>query len=309
MIELIENLIINADEKHQLKQAYLNKHRYYTDFIDAMAELKENLTNKEFENFLKKFQFNKDYDRQRYLQTVSEVNVLYYVLRVHNNSFRYEPKYNKGYNPECSFEYRHKSMNIEVKCPNMEKRIAAEERDTLKIFSAERVPDYKSNVNDILELIGSNIENNGYSGLEELFRMDNKLKDFLKSAQDKFPISTNLNFNILAISLEIISDMDEWYSYIFGENGVFTQRSFVEEEYGNVDAILITTPACGHAGWCCYGEVNVWKLEETMSLLFLNPNREHTETGIFYITNGIELLGNLTGEFLSFQMKFLPHVE
>jgi len=185
----------------------------------------------------------------------------------------------------------------------MEKRIATEERNTLKIFPAERVPDHKSMVNEISKLIGPNIERSGYSGVEETFRMDNKLKDFLKSAQDKFPVSTDCNFNILIISLEIIPDMDEWYSYIFGENGVFTQKSFVEEKYENVDAILITTPIYGHAGWYYYGEINVWKLEETISLLFLNPDREFTGTGRFYISDGIELFGNLTGEFVKFLQK------
>ncbi|MER2172291.1 MAG: hypothetical protein ABS938_16865 [Psychrobacillus psychrodurans] len=302
-MDSIENLIINASDRHPLKQAYLNNHRYYSDFIEVMSVFEENLTKKDYKSLLKKLQFDKEYDRQRYLQIVSELNVLYYVLRFHNNSFRYEPKYNNGYNPECSFEFMKIDINIEVKCPNMEKRIATEERDTLKIFSAERVPNHKLMINEISKLLGPNIERSGYTGVEETLRLDNKLKDFLKSAQDKFPVSTDLNFNILIISLEIISDMDEWYSYIFGENGVYTQKSFVEEKYENVDAILITTPVCGHAGWCYYEDTNVWKLEETISLLFLNPDREYTGTGRFYISNGIELFGNLTSEFLCFQQK------
>lgn len=297
MVNII-NLINNTSDNHPLKQAYLNKHRYYTDFIEAMAVLEENLTKKEYRNLLKKFQFDKEYDNQKYLQIVSELNVLYYVLRFHNNSFRYEPKYNNGYNPECSFEFKNININIEVKCPNMEKRIASEERNTLKIFSAERVPDHKLMVNEISKLIEPNVERSGYIGVEETFRMDNKLKDFLKGAQDKFPVSTDLNFNVLIISLEIIPDMDEWYSYIFGETGVYTQNSFVEENYENVDAILLTIPVDGHARWCHYGEINVWKLEETISLLFLNPDRQHTGTGRFYYSDGIELFGNFTGEFV-----------
>ncbi|MER2006416.1 MAG: hypothetical protein ABS939_03100 [Psychrobacillus sp.] len=302
-MESIEDLINKTSDKHPIKQAYINKHRYYTDFIETMVVFQENLTKKEYENLLKKFLFDKEYDRQRYLQIVSEINVLYYVLRVHNNNFKYEPKYNNGYNPECSFEFRNKSINIEVKCPNMEKRITTEERNTLKIFLVERLIKHKAIINEISNFIGHNYVGSDYSGIEESTRMDNKLKDFLKSAQNKFPISTGLNLNILVISLETLSDMDEWYLYVFGGNGVFTEKSFVLDEYENVDAILLTTSATGHAGWYYYEDVNVWKLEETLSILLLNPDRELTETGEFYISDGIDLFGGLSKEFLCFLNK------
>lgn len=48
--------------------------------------------------------------------------------------FKYEPKYNGGYNPECEFVYNNKVMNIEVKYSNMIKRMKIELHNTLKIF-------------------------------------------------------------------------------------------------------------------------------------------------------------------------------
>ena len=77
-------------------------------------------------------------------------------------------------------------------------------------------------------------------------RLDNKLKDYIISASNKFPTDSNNYFNILVVSLDIIADLDEWYSYIFGEGGVFTDGSFVSEDYNNVDAILLTTAEAGH---------------------------------------------------------------
>ena len=299
----IESLIKNADDNFPLKQALLCGHRYYEDFLNTMLVFQKNLTRKEYENVLKKFQFNKKYDNQRYLQTVSEINVLYYILRMYNNKFKYEPKYNNGYNPECSFDFRGKTINLEVKCPNMEKRIEAEQRETVKIFSAERIPEHQAIVNELTNIIEPNLKNNGFSGIEEIHRMDNKLKDFLVSAQAKFPKSEDSNFNILAISLDIISDLDEWYSYIFGNNGAFTDQSFIKEKYANVDAILLTTPVCEHTRWSCYNEINVWKLEKTVNLLFLNPDRMYSETGRFYFAEGLYLFGSLTKEFLEFQDK------
>lgn len=299
----IESLVKNADDSFPLKQAFLNGHRYYNDFINTMLVFQNSLTKKEYESVLKKFQFSKKYDKQRYLQTVSEINVLYYILRMYNDQFKYEPKYNNGYNPECSFKFGDKTINIEVKCPNMEKRIAEEEREALKIFSAERIPEHQTVINELKNIIKSNLGNIELSEIEEIHRMDNKLKDFLVSAQAKFPKSEDSNFNILVISLEIISDLDEWYTYIFGNNGAFTNQSFIKEKYTNVDAILLTTPVCEHTRWSCHDEINVWRLEETVNLLFLNPDRQNSETGRFYFEEVLNLFGSMTKEFIEFQEK------
>lgn len=142
-----------------------------------------------------------------------------------------------------------------------------------------------------------------FSGIEVNAKIDNKLKDYLVSGQDKFPASDDNNFNILVIALDIISDVDEWYSYIYGSNGVFTKNTFVDESYDKVDAILLSTPVCGHKAWISLPNVNVWKLEETFNLILLHSDREHTETGKYYISDGIDLFGNLSRDFFIFQQK------
>ena len=194
-------------------------------------------------------------------------------------------------------------MNVEVKCPNMEKRIDAENRNTLKIFATERIPEHDKIVSELTKIIDPNIEKSRFSGIDVNARRDNKLKDYLASGQNKFPASDDNNFNILVIALDIISDVDEWYSYVFGSNGVFTKNTFVDDSYDKVDAILLSTPVCGHKAWIRLANVNVWKLEETFNLLLLHPNREHAETGKYYISDGIDLFGNLSREFLLFQQK------
>lgn len=299
----IEDLVKNIDDNHPLKQAYLCRHRYYTDFLNTMGVFRKNLTKKEYVNILKKFQFNKAFDEQKYLQVVSEINVLYYILRFYNNHFKYEPKYNNGYNPECSFSFQSKTINLEVKCPNMQNRLEAEQRDMVKIFLPERIPNHESIVNGVKSVIEPNLKNLEITGSEELNRMDNKLKDFLISAQAKFPVSDDSNFNVLAISLDIISDLDEWYTYIWGQTGAFTDHSFIEENYENVDAILLTTPMCSHIRWRCYAEKDMWKLEESTNLLFLNSDREYSETGKFYFSEGMKIFGGLTYDFLCFQAE------
>jgi len=56
----IRELVNDASDEHPLKQAYLNNHRYYTDFIEAMAVFEENLTKKNTETFLKNFSLIKN---------------------------------------------------------------------------------------------------------------------------------------------------------------------------------------------------------------------------------------------------------
>lgn len=194
-----------------------------------------------------KIQLESRYNQNYYLQAVSEISILYYILRKYNNKFLYEPKYNGKKNPECCFDYNGKTINIEVKCHDLTKRIECEEHNTLKIVMPKRIPDYKNVINEVKEIIKPNLNNSNYSDVEELSRLDNKLKDFLVSASEKFPKPDNTNLNILVVSLDTIDDLDEWYLYIFGNGGVFTNNSFVLlERYENVDAILLTTVMCGH---------------------------------------------------------------
>lgn len=301
-LEKVIELIKKADDTYPLKIAYNKNHRYYNDFITVLKTFKQILSNKQFNELVNKFQFTKPFNQQRYLQTVSEITILYYVLHSYNKNdkFIYEPKYNGGYNPECSFVYMDKTVNLEVKCPNLEKRLNIEKRNTLKIFSAERIPNHEEVINELLAIIKPNIQDSDYIGVEEKNRLDNKLKDFLIHSQKKFPISDDSNFNILAISLDIVDDLDEWYSYIFGNNGAFTNNSFINEKYDNVDAILLTTPACSHINWEVYNKINVWNLEETVNILLLNPDRQHSKTEEYYIKYGIPMFGNITGEFFMF---------
>lgn len=304
-LEKVLGLIENADDNYPLKIAYKKQHRYYYDFVTVVKTFKQILSIKQFNELVDKFQLAKSFNQQRYLQTVSEITILYYVLRYCNaeHNFIYEPKYNGGYNPECSFAYMDKTVNLEVKCPNLEKRIEIQNKNTLKIFPAERISQHKEIINELSDIIKPKIQDSAYSGVEEEKRLDNKLKDYLISSQKKFPVSDNSNFNILAISLDIVSDLDEWYSYVFGNNGAFTHNSFISEKYDNVDAILLTTPACGHVRWEMYGKINVWSLEETVNILLLNPDREHSKTGDYYIKYGMSMFGELTKEFLMFQQK------
>src|SRR5699024_9389359 len=135
------------------------------------------------------------------------------------------------------------------------KRIKQENSEGVKIFAAERFPN-KDDCVQIQKFIESNIADGHH--IQTIDRMDNKLKDYLISAHNKFQVSDFMNFNILVIAVDIIQDMDEWYSYLFGENGVFTEESFIKDDYSNVDAVLLTNVQHGHMGAGVNLNINCW---------------------------------------------------
>ena len=309
------DIIKNGSVGFPLTKAYKNGHRFYTDFVEMINFFKNRLLSKDYRNLENKILSGCSYvDGQSYLQCMSELVVLYFVMRKLDKyeSFKYEPKYNGGYNPECSFVYAGKTVNVEVKCPHMGKRMKIESHDTLKIAFAERMPNklfYKSVIEDFHHIICLDLDNSEYSGIEIIPRMDNKLKDFLEHSQKKFP-SGDDHFNILVIALEIPQDVDEWYGYLFGSNGAFTHNTYIKTNYDCVDAVLLCTPICGLKRWESYSDKNIWYLENTINLLLLDTrkcyeksNSELSEKGKFYLEHGINMFGDMTSAFLSFQRE------
>lgn len=296
IIDLLETILENTDEKNPIKIAHDNKLKYYNDFIEVLDILNKYLSKNGIKDLLNnKLLLNKKYDEPHYLQAVSEINLLYYVLRKYNNGFKYEPKYNGKKNPECSFKYKDKLINIEVKCPDLTSKIESEKRKTTKLYIPERTEQYKQIINDLKNMSDE---------IEVVKRYDNKLKDYLVSASSKFPESSKEHFNILVISLDIIQDLDEWYTYIFGNEGVFTSESFVpRKNYKNVDAILLTNFMNGHTRYNHedYHNINLWELEQYTNILLLDPSKEHSEKGHFYFYDALNMFGQTTSDFLLFQ--------
>ena len=300
LVQRIEDFIQNNDSIFPLTVAYKNGSRFYSDFIAMIKTFEANLFEKEQDNIYNKiataYSIN---DVQVYLQCNCELMVLYYILRKFNTGFKYEPKYNGNYNPECSFEHKGVVVNIEVKTPNYSKRIAQENSNSLKFFAAERIPDKQAVIEELSGMI--NLDDTDYEGVEELSRLDNKLKDYLEHSQKKFPNGDDY-FNILVIVLQTISDLDEWYSYIFGEKGAFTESSFIESNYENVDSILLCSPINGIIGGEKYYNTNVWYLEKSLSILLFDDRKAKTNKVKlqYYANNAIYFFGAYSRSFFDF---------
>lgn len=300
IIDVLEKKLKNTDDSNPIKIAYSENLRYYSDFIKVLNTFNQYLSKKQIEDLLNnKLLLEKPYNQSHYLQAISEINILYYVLRKFNNEFKYEPKYNGNKNPECSFKCIDYVINLEVKCPDLTSKIECEKRSTNKVHIPERI---KPNTMKIIE--DNFKKNNGNFEIEK--RDDNKLKDYLISSAGKFPKCQDDNFNILVVSLDIISDLDEWYGYIFGNGGVFTSESFVNrEDYKNVDAILLTTSMGIHTAFKDTEDVNRWELENCFNLLFLDTHKQDLKKEDFYNKYAINIFGKFTKFFILYKNEFI----
>lgn len=296
----IISVVENSKVMHPIATAATTGHHYWKDFLMITEDYKKTLSEQDYGEFLVKSRLDCEISTAQYLQFSSEVTVVDYIIRNYSG-FKNEPKYNDKKNPECSFEYEGRTINIEVKCPDLSKRVEQENSEGIKLFAAERFPNKKNYVQS-KELIESNISDG--QSIQTIDRLDNKQKDYLISAHQKFPVSNSSNFNVLVIAVDIIPDMDEWYSYLFGENGAFTDRTYITDDYSNVDAVLLTNVQHGHMGDGVNLDTNCWQLENYVSLLFLDPRKEKCNgLGEYYLHAALNLFGGLTRDFLSFQLK------
>lgn len=238
----IINIVKNSNATHPVAIAAQEGNRYWNDFLVINNDYKKNLSEHEYNNFLDKSQLNHEIKMTQYLSFASETTVVDYIIR-NFDDIKYEPEYNDKKNPECSFEYNGRVVNIEVKCPDLFTKMRQESATGIKLFALERLPK-KDDLIQIKEVVQSNMKDK--QNIQIVNRLDNKLKDYLLSAHQKFPVSSKSYFNILVIALDIIQDMDEWYYYLFGDGGAFTRNTYISEDYSNVDAVMLTNVQHGH---------------------------------------------------------------
>lgn len=295
---VIKSNLENLSDNHPLKIAQEQNSEYYCGFIKFLMNFYKvnNDSDKNIKSIIAKIINCETNNIYRYLQVVSEFSVLNYVVeKVINNkweNFIYEPKYNKNKNPECSFKIDDKIVNIEVKCPDMRK-LHTEEDAFIKVEIPVRMDGYKRVEKEISELNNPNIA--------LIHNQDNKLKDYLISAQSKFPLNDEKYFNILVIALENNHYMDMWYNYIFGDGGAFSKNSYVNGNYSCVHAILLTDVTKMHV--LPLDKSNAWDMGKSLNLLFLNPILQREQIGSFYFEKGMFLFGENTRNFIKYTEK------
>lgn len=289
----IENISQNASDISLINVLKMNNY-YYDEFIHILMEFNKRLSNHQIMNLLNKFNLNKPFDNYSYIQHASELAVLKYIIDKFDRDFLYEPTYDSPKNPECSFKYNDKIINIEVKCPNYKKRDQQQNTNAINVMIPERFYS-KEKIDELCKI----------DGFELLSLLDNKLKDFIEDSHKKFPTVSNNYFNILLISLPSLCDIDEWYVYLFGDKGIFSKNSFIKKDLtNNIHAFVLSDVAKKHTLRSFNFQGN-WKLDDCINLFLPNPeiDKSNLSAKEFYWKNALDMFGGFTRRYHEYILK------
>lgn len=119
---------------------------------------------------------------------------------------------------------------------------------------------------------------------------DNKLKDYLYSAGEKFPTKTNDNeVSVLFVSLDTVHEIQEYVNFLCFNKGLFTNHSFADiEKYKNVDVVIFTNSYYRQKN---HGNINgcAWWLNDGFNFLTFNPHADfkRKEKALSYFASNI----------------------
>lgn len=278
---------------------------YYTEMVEALSLLKPHLNNKQTKCLLNDLQFSGEkFDEAKYLQAACETSIASYISSKFNENFSYEPKINPPKDVDCSFSTKGKEFYIEVKCPDFSNKIEIDNKNAFKIGSFGRM----SNFEEIFETMQGifNPENNPAveddKPLIKQQHMDNKLKDFLLSAHSKFKDTTTTDeLNILAICCADRMDMQKWFHYMYGLQGLFKEDSFHPcAEYKNVDVVLLSNLHHRHHQYWTKDKIKKsWDFSKSFNLIFSNPLRRDDKAEIIWSL--VENIPNHSKELMNYR--------
>jgi len=271
-----------SDSSHYLLKSKDEQSEYYANFTKVILPLKEKLTEKQFEDLLiNKLQMkNASFDEKAFIQIACETTVNAYFARKYPTSFAYEKKLkltNKK-NVECQVRSYYFTYNIEVKCADFEAKEKIENQDSFKFSTYGRIDDYKEAMKEIGEMMieGQKRKGDVPKPLLEQRKMDNNLKDFLISANEKFDSIPNENeVNILVVCCGDANDIQHWHNYMYAPTGLFTRNSFYNpKEYTRVDIVVLTN--IYHRHYKYFEKLHLednWNFDSAFNLAFSNPFR------------------------------------
>lgn len=243
-----------------------------------------------------------NFDEARYLQAACETAVSASIACMFPDSFEYEPKLNAPSDVDCAFSSNGYKFNLEVKCPDYSKVHKQDEQNVFKIGAFGRMQDFIGLSGDLMGLFAS-----ADKSLELRPHMDNKLKDYLLSANKKFPENTNeKELNVLLVCCNDPLDMQKWYYYMFGEQGLFTPSSFHKpQDYSKVDAVVLTNLYHRHYSYQSKTKIEEhWSLERAFNLVFKNRSIQNKKDQAIWAL--VDLFPNFSKEISNFNV---PQIE
>lgn len=258
---------LNFDKNPFLK----GSSHYKNKLLEQIKELPQN-KNLDVQLKIGKSQFNEN----QYYQGAAELTLEFWALRK-KYQYKTDEIISSNSNKNIDLQVVAKKdiyLNFEVKCPN---------KDNYPKNSTTIDYSYRFTVKEESERIKQELNRFLKPFFENLVDMkinDNKLKDYLNSANEKFsaiPCRHN-HLNILLIALPK-DHLISYYLYLYNTcSGLFTNNS---EPYHNVDLVILSGFMDKHHNKNC----EAWDFSKGVNIACLNP-----KSPIFLELNGVNSL-------------------
>lgn len=295
-----EEIMKNTSDLNPLKISFLNETDYFKDFVLLLCDISKRMTEEDTKDLLfNKLQLNRNsFNENQYYQSATELCVIYHVYTLNKANFNYEKvvrddvDQKKGKQPECTTKTDEGFVfNVEAKSPE---RSQKQETDSgvefIYVANVGRA-DTKDIADNQFNMLKSDLEscNENLKVLPKKSN-DNKLKDYLYSAGEKFPTKTSENeVNILFVSLDTVHEIQDYVNFLFFNKGLFTKTPFADiGKYTNVDMVIFTNSYYRQKN---HDNINgcAWWLNEGFNFLTFNPHTDikRKEKALSYFASNI----------------------
>lgn len=295
-----EEIMKNTSDLNPLKISFLDETDYFKDFVLLLCDISKRMTEEDTKDLLfNKLQLNRNsFNENQYYQSATELCVIYHVYTLNKANFNYEKvvrddvDQKKGKQPECTTKTDEGFVfNVEAKSPE---RSQKQETDSgvefIYVANVGRA-DTKDIADNQFNMLKSDLEscNENLKVLPKKSN-DNKLKDYLYSAGEKFPTKTSENeVNILFVSLDTVHEIQDYVNFLFFNKGLFTKTPFADiGKYTNVDMVIFTNSYYRQKN---HDNINgcAWCLNEGFNFLTFNPHTDikRKEKALSYFASNI----------------------
>lgn len=303
---------LSLDKNHYLNKK--NAYEYYNSFWKNI-----NLLSKggyfeicTIDSFCNKLKIGMNFNINSYMQGISE---LMFSIYANTKGYSYEVdkclKTTDNYDVDIQIKHNNYTFNIEVKTPNL---MVKDDKRKVIVNTSYRTMDKNESekVKKIVEeeILNTIIENSEgeYEGFSFKKLDDNKILEYLKSAQNKFIQSDQNSINVLVIAVES-EEMQNYWGYIYNRmSGIFTEnfqgkfkdkdgKIIKSEDFNKTDVIYLTNIPSGHLK--LNDDFDAWNLSSYFNLLCINVNSDKfiNDRNSKIYTLLYDLLPNVNEEF------------
>lgn len=313
-----EEIMKNTSDLNPLKISFLNETDYFKNFVLLLCDISKRMTEEDTKDLLfNKLQLNRNtFNENQYYQSATELCVIYHVYTLNKANFNYEKvirddvDQKKGKQPECTTKTDEGFVfNVEAKSPERNKKQTHKTgTNTIYVANIGRA-DTKEDAENQFNMLKNDLESCNEK-LEVLSQKtdDNKLKDYLFSAGEKFPpVTSEKEVNILFVSLDTVHEIQKYVDFLFFNKGLFTKGSFADiEKYKNVDMVVFTNSYYRQKN---HDNINgcAWWLNDGFNFLIRNPFADYKkkENALLYFANYIK---NYNNEISKYKVPSSPEV-